>query len=264
MQTVNELTSFLHTIAPNHLQEDYDNAGLITGHGSQVITGVLVSLDCTEEIIDEALSLSCNVVVCHHPIVFRGMKRFNGNTYVERVIIKAIKKDIAIFAIHTNLDNVALNGVNEMICKKLGLEKTKILRPKDASDPNIGAGMIGYLKNGISYINFLQYVKERMDLKVVKHTKPLTGTVEKVAVCGGSGIFLLGEAINQGAQAFITADVKYHEFFDAENELILLDIGHFESERYTIDLLFSLISMKFTTFATHYTKVNTNPIDYYP
>jgi dinuclear metal center YbgI/SA1388 family protein len=262
---VQDLVDYLHVIAPNHYQESYDNAGLIVGDPQSKVKGVVVSLDCTEEIVEEAILLGANLVVCHHPIVFKGLKRFNGSNYVERTVIKAIKHDIAIFAIHTNLDNVLNNGVNEMIASKISLTKLAILRPNLQFDGNgaVGAGIVGHLSPSIDTIVFFDKLKKEMDLKMIKHTNICHSTINKVAVCGGAGSFLLSDAINSGAQAFITSDYKYHEFFDAENKIIIIDIGHFESERFTIGLLYTLISNNFTTFAAHMTKIITNPVKYY-
>jgi dinuclear metal center YbgI/SA1388 family protein len=261
-----DLINFLHAIAPSHLQEDYDNAGLITGHEDMTISGVLVCLDAIESIVDEAIVLGCNVIVAHHPIVFRGLKRFNGNNYVERTIIKAIKHDIAIFAIHTNLDNVFIDGVNTVICNKLGLINLQILSPKpDATHLQypVGAGMVGELTTALSTHKFLEHLKQSMELQVIKHTNLCRDTIQKVAVCGGSGGFLLSAAKRHSADIFITADYKYHEYFDADDQIIIADIGHYESEKYTIDLLYTLIMNNFSTFATHYTKFVTNPIKYF-
>jgi dinuclear metal center YbgI/SA1388 family protein len=263
---INDLVQYLHSIAPNHFQEDYDNAGLITGRLDQEIKGVLVCLDCIEAIVDEAIELNCNVIVAHHPIVFRGLKRFNGNNYVERTIIKAIKNDIAIFAIHTNLDNVYLSGVNTKIAEKLGLQDVKILAPKQDlfyKEYPVGAGVTGQLITPLSSMDFLHFLKSTMELEVIKHTDLCKHRISKIAICGGSGGFLLPYAKKEGADVFITSDYKYHEYFDADGDIIIADIGHFESEKYTIDLLFSLIINKFSTFATHYTKVVTNPIKYF-
>ena len=263
---LNELITYLHSIAPPYLQEDYDNAGLITGHGDMEIKGVLVCLDAIEAVIDEAIDLGCNVLVAHHPIIFRGLKKLNGTNYIERTIIKAIKNDIAIFAIHTNLDNVFAHGVNTKIAEKLNLQNPSILLPK----PNVihdnfqvGAGMIGHLEKPMSAEYFLEYLKDKMELTTIKHTQLCKPTISTVAVCGGSGCFLLNTAKKQGADIFISSDFKYHEYFDADNEIIIADIGHFESEKYTIDLLYDLINNKFSTFAAHCTKIVTNPIKFF-
>lgn len=263
---LNELITYLHSIAPPYLQEDYDNAGLITGHGDMEIKGVLICLDALEAVIDEAITLNCNIVVAHHPIIFRGLKKLNGTNYIERTIIKAIKNDIAIFAIHTNLDNVFTHGVNTKIAEKLNLINQAILSPKPNvlyNDSAVGAGMIGHLERPMSSDYFLEYLKDKMELTTIKHTHLCKSTITKVAVCGGSGCFLLDTAKKHGADIFISSDFKYHEYFDADNEIIIADIGHFESEKYTIDLLYDLIINKFSTFATHCTKIVTNPIKFF-
>lgn len=260
--TVSDIVSYLHTIAPNDYQENYDNAGLIVGDMDIAVSGVIVSLDCTEAIINEAIAKGCNLIISHHPIVFRGLKRFNGNDYVERTIISAIKNDINLFAIHTNLDNVQVSGVNTKISDTIGLINQRILVQK-GDDHNIGAGMIGSLQKPMDTLDFLNHLKLTMQLNVLKHTTLTHSTINKVAVCGGSGSFLLSHAIQQEADIFITSDFKYHEFFDANGKIIIADIGHYESERFTIDLLYDLISNNFSTFAAHKTKINTNPVKYF-
>ncbi len=262
---IKELTDYLERIAPLHYQEGYDNAGLICGSWDTEISGVLITLDSTEQVVDEAINKGCNLIIAHHPIVFKGLKRFNGSNYVERTVIKALKNDVAIYAIHTNLDNVFIKGVNEKIAEKLGLLHTDILAPKPGvvnPDQPIGAGIIGTLAEPTDEMTFLKHLKTTMQTGCVRYT-PLRGkAVEKVAVCGGSGSFLLPSAIEAGADIFITGDFKYHEFFDAEGKLIIADIGHFESEQFTIELLFEIISEKFSNFALHCTEVATNPVKY--
>ena len=261
-----DLISFLNDIAPPRFQEDYDNTGLIVGNNQTDITGVLVCLDAIEEVVDEAITLGCNVIVAHHPIIFRGIKQLNGKNYIERTIIKAVKNDIAIFAIHTNLDNVYFSGVNGKICEKIGLVNTSILAPKSDEqylDAQVGAGMIGQLKIPVGDIEFLTHLKEVMQLKTIKHTRLLHKNIYTVAICGGAGSFLLNDAKKRGADIFITSDYKYHEYFDADGDIVIADIGHYESEKYTIELLYDLIINNFSTFAAHYTKIVTNPIKYF-
>jgi dinuclear metal center YbgI/SA1388 family protein len=261
-----ELIDFLEEIAPPRFQESYDNAGLIVGHPSYEVSGVLVALDSTEEIVDEALANGCNVIIAHHPIIFSGLKKINGYNYIEKTIIKAIKNDIAIYAIHTNLDNVLKNGVNAKIAEKIGLERVELLAPKEelsAGNYQIGSGAIGLLAQPMSGTDFLPYLKEKMELSVVRHTELLSSSIQKVAVCGGSGRFLLDMAIAKGADVFISSDFKYHEFFDANQEILIADIGHYESEKYTIDLLQQLINENFSTFAARKTEKITNPIKYF-
>jgi dinuclear metal center YbgI/SA1388 family protein len=362
------ITQFLETIAPPQYQEGYDNSGLIVGDPMTEVTGVLVSLDCIEMIIEEAIERGCNLVVAHHPIVFKGLKRFTGKNYVERTILKAIKNDIAIYAIHTNLDNMLHSGVNERICERLGLQNCRILAPKQqtlmqltAFVPKLhtqdvlnalfaaGAGQIGDYKNcsfrtegvgtflptgtakpvigvlnklktieedrieviferflekkimsalrkahpyeevahylhvlenqnwtvgsgmigeiatnteGVSELDFLQFLKERMTAGCVKYTALLGKKIKKVAVCGGAGGFLLNHAIGAGADVFVTADYKYHEFFDADSKIVIADIGHFESEQFTIDLLCDILQKQFAELSVFSTNKVTNPVNY--
>jgi dinuclear metal center YbgI/SA1388 family protein len=361
---IKEVTSYLEQLAPLNFQEDYDNSGLIIGDAQSELKGVLVTLDVTEEVIQEAISKGCNLVVAHHPLIFRGLKKLNGKNYVERSVILAIKNDIAIYAIHTNLDNV-VNGVNFKIAEKLGLSDVQILRkkkgtllkltvfvplesadkllaelhkagagnignysdcsfksegigsfkPNQAANPvigevgkaeevteyrievilpvnlrakvlnamyaahpyeevayylqelenenqEVGSGAVGLLPVEMNEMEFLAHLKKSMNLDVIKFTSA-EKTIRKVAVCGGVGSFLLGDARANGADAFVTADYKYHEFFDAEGSILIADIGHFESEVFTKDLLVEILSKKITNFAPHLSEVNTNPVNYY-
>lgn len=361
---IKDITSYLESIAPLSYQESYDNSGLIVGDRNAAVKKVLITLDCTEAVVDEAIREKCQLIVAHHPIVFSGMKKFNGKNYVERTVMKAIKHDIAIYAIHTNYDNV-MSGVNSIICEKLGITDTRILAPKKAllkklytfipladyervrqavfdagagyighysetsfntvgkgtfkgnekANPTIGkkgkleqveegklevvfpayiegrvvqalkdahpyeevafdivsldnelatvgAGMIGRLLKPVEELTFLKKVKKVLNAGVVRHTPLLGRTVETVAVCGGAGRFLLPDAITSKADIYITSDIKYHEFFDAEGQIVLADVGHYESEQFTRDLLFRHLSEKFPTFAFLLSKVHTNPVNY--
>lgn len=259
---LNALLEFFEGIAPLHLQEAYDNAGLITGDSEMEITGVITCLDSTEEVIQEAINTNCNVVVAHHPIIFSGLKSLTSSNYIQKTIQLAIKNDIAIIAMHTNLDNVFQNGVNERIAKQIGLQNLKILKPKDPAEPSIGSGMIGELSNPLTPKEFLVQLKANMAVNCIKYTKIHTDQITKVAVAGGSGGFLLNDAIRQGAEIFVTSDYKYHEFFDANSRIIIADIGHYESEQFTIELLSELINDNFVKFAARSTKVVTNPVNY--
>jgi dinuclear metal center YbgI/SA1388 family protein len=361
---IKEVIEFLESIAPRAYQESYDNSGLLTGNFSDKITGILVTLDCTEQVVAEAIEQKCNLIVAHHPILFRGLKKLTSSNYVERTIIEAIKNNIGIYAIHTNLDNV-LTGVNKKICEKIGLTNLKILQPKqdvltklvtfipkenteqvlqavhaagagqignysncsfrtegigsfmpnEAANPHlgerlkqefvsetkvelifpthlekkvmlalreahpyeevayyltslanenqeVGAGMIGDLESPLEPKEFLVRLKKSMDLSVVRHTHLLEKPIRKVAVCGGSGSFLLKQAIQAGAQVYISADFKYHEFFDAEDKIIIADIGHYESEVFTKELLQEVLTKKFPNFAINFSRTVTNPISY--
>lgn len=361
---IKDIISHLESIAPPAYQESYDNAQLLVGNPDSPVTGILCSLDATEAVLEEAKTKGCNLIVAHHPILFKGLKSLTGKNYVERTVIKAIKEDIAIYAIHTNLDAV-YQGVNQKIAQKIGLAKTRILAPKkgvltklttfipkghaqevlqalykagagiignyshcsfqtegqgtflpmENAQPNIGSrgqeevvtekrvelmfpshlqakiiqtlkmahpyeevafylhhlenehqevgsGMIGQLPEPISGMEFLEHLKQSMGLQVLKHTAVLDKKVSKVAICGGAGIFLLGQAIKSGADVFVTADVKYHDFFEADQKILLADIGHYESEIYTKELLKDLLSQKFSNIATYLTNIVTNPISY--
>ena len=362
--TIQEIFSSIESFAPLSLQESYDNSGIICGNASAEATGALLTLDCTEAIVDEAIKKNCNLIIAHHPIIFSGLKKITGKNYVERVIIKAIKNDIVIYACHTNLDNVS-NGVNKVICDKLGLKNCKILSPKkdllkklitfcpadkvdvvrkalfaagaghignydecsfnsagfgtfrgnDNTKPyvgkkgrqhrekelkvevimpsyletkiittllaahpyeeaaydiiplsnkhsNIGSGMIGELAKEPTELSFLKYVKRVMKATSVRHTQLLNKKVRKVAVCGGSGSFLLNDAIAAGADVFVTSDFKYHQFFEADNKIVIADIGHYETEQFTPSIFIDIISTNFPKFAVHLSKINTNPINY--
>jgi dinuclear metal center YbgI/SA1388 family protein len=363
--TVREITDYLEEWAPPAYQESYDNSGLITGSPDLAVKGILVTLDCTEPVVQEAIDKGCNLIVAHHPIVFKGLKKITGKTYVERTVIKAIENRVAIYAIHTNLDHVA-TGVNRKICEKLGLKNLRVLAPKndvlsklvtfiphenadavlqalykagagqignyqncsfqaegtgtfmpnDQANPHIGqanrqesvremraevifplhregavlqalraahpyeevayylsslknehqqvgAGMTGELEKPLEPIAFLERLKNNMALQTIRHTRLLKNPIQKVAVCGGSGSFLLPHAIRSKSDIFITADFKYHEFFDAEDKIVVADIGHYESEVFTKDLIREELIKKFPTFAINFSETVTNPVSYF-
>lgn len=258
---INDIINHLETIAPPSYQETYDNAGLITGAADWECKGALVCLDATEEVVQEAIQKGYNLIIAHHPIIFTGLKKINGKNYVEKAIIKAIKNNIAIYAIHTNLDNV-LQGVNDRMADKLGLVNRKILLPK--LNDTIGSGLIGELETPQEEPLFLETLKKQFNLRLIKHTLLLNKSVKRVALCGGAGSFLISHALAAGADVFITADMKYHEFFDANGQMLIADIGHYESEQFTIDLLYDILREKFPTFAVLKTDVITNPVHYFP
>lgn len=263
--SIRDVIACLDKTAPQHWQEAYDNAGLIVGHAEQICTGIVVCLDSTEQVIQEAIEMGCNLVVAHHPIIFSGLKKINGQHYVEKAIIKAIKYDIAIFAIHTNLDNAYWNGVNSRIAQQIGIPRFSILQEKilpDPTDHKIGAGIIGELPLPMATGDFLNHIKSSMEIPYIRHTKAIRDKISSIALCGGAGSFLIKKAIQAGADVYITSDIKYHEFFEANDEILILDIGHYESEKYTIDLLYTILRNNFSTFAVHFTKHNTNPVYY--
>lgn len=277
MLRIHEIVSAFEAVAPLALQESYDNSGLIVGEMGTQVSKALLCLDSTEAVVDEAIAKGCDLIIAHHPIVFGGLKRFTGGDYVQRALIKAIRNNIAIYACHTNLDNVLRGGVNERIAQQLEFAVERVLRPVAADfgsfagvgrldDSDVfrtaGAGVLCKLQKPMNVLDFLQHLKAKMGVEVVKYTKCDVEMVSKVAICGGAGSFLIGDALRAGADAFITSDVKYHEFFDAEGKMLLCDIGHYESEKYTIDLFSNILSAKFPKFATIFAGTITNPIDY--
>ncbi len=337
MNRIRDLIRLLEQLAPPGYQEDYDNAGLIVGNPDTEIRGVLVCLDATEEVLQEAIHKGCNVIVAHHPAIFKGLKKITGATYTERAVILAIRNELAIYAIHTNLDNMYHQGVNAQIAARLGLLHTSILAPKTHwqalnttienrfleplqqqlraegfpearqfapgpegmpsvwlrtdparmpalrallekitgqpatnsvamptldTHPGIGAGLIGVLPQALPAEEFLDFLKTRMNAQVVRHTAPTGRLILTVALCGGAGSFLLRHAIAKKADAFVSADFKYHEFFDANQQILIADIGHYESEQFTTELLQQIISQNFCTFAAYCTQTITNPVFY--
>ena len=257
---IKTITTYLESVAPLHLQEDYDNSGLLVGNAETEVTNALICLDCTEAVVDEAIQKKCNLIIAHHPIVFSGLKKITGRNYVERVVLKAIQNNIAIYAIHTNLDNVSV-GVNKKICEKLGLSNLKFLATKSGVK-SAGSGMVGTLSKPMTEIAFLNKVKKVMKARSLRYTALRGKKISKIAVCGGSGSFLLPDAIAAGADVFLTSDFKYHQFFDADNQIVIVDIGHYEGEQYTVELIRDLLKQKFPIFAPHLTKINTNPVNY--
>ncbi|WP_406683018.1 Nif3-like dinuclear metal center hexameric protein [Seonamhaeicola sp. MEBiC1930] len=362
---IQDVINHLEVLAPLEYAEDFDNVGLLVGDKDEKLTGVLVTLDTLEEVVDEAITNNCNLIVSFHPIIFKGLKKITGKTYVERVVLKAIKNNIAIYAIHTALDN-AIQGVNDIICNKLGLKNKKILIPQAAtikklttyvpideaenlrnalfeagaghignyshcsfntngigtyqgnedSNPtlgdkgkthneketqvsvifakhleskiikaltethsyeevafevvtienknqNIGLGMIGELENPMNEEDFLAFTKTQMNTGFIKHSQFLNKPIKKIAVLGGSGSFAINAAKFSGADVFITSDLKYHDFFMAENTMLLADIGHYESEQFTKNFLVTYLTKKITNFAVVLSNTNTNPVKYF-
>ncbi|MFM7646090.1 MAG: Nif3-like dinuclear metal center hexameric protein [Sphingomonadales bacterium] len=359
-----EVIQELESWAPLVLQESYDNAGLLTGHRQQICTGVLCCLDVTEPILDEALNRGCNLIVAHHPLIFGGVKKLSGDSGLERTLIKAIKKDLAIYAIHTNLDNVS-SGVNGKIASLLKLRHTRVLLPKEGSlqklityaplahaeqvrqalfeagagqiggysdcsfsaegegtfkagagtqpfagtlgerhtekekrieviypsylqasllhalkrahpyeevaydliplvnsHQELGAGLVGELEHPVDERSFLQNLAQVFGAGQLRHSALLGKPIQRVALCGGAGSFLISKALYAGADLFLTADLKYHDFFLADNKLVLADIGHFESEQFTIELIADRLAEKFLNFAVLKTSISTNPVNY--
>lgn len=262
---IGQITKALENWAPIQFQEDYDNCGLLVGNTETICTGVLCSLDCTEAVLNEAIEKGCNLIVSHHPIIFKGLKQFDENNYVARVVRKAIQNNIALYAIHTNLDNL-LDGVNKTIADRLHLENRRILAPKpglkDQNGQEIGAGLIGELPLETEEGEFLKWVKEKFNLSIIKHTPFTEKPLKTIALCGGSGSFLIPDAKAQKADCYITSDLKYHDFFEADGRLLLVDIGHGESEQWVSELIIAHLTAKFPTFAVLQSLVCTQPITY--
>ena len=361
---LNAIIDVLEEFAPKSLAEEYDNSGLQIGDPAMEIKGVMISLDCTEAVINEAIQKGCNVIISHHPLIFSGLKKISSNHYTGRAILNAIKNDVAVYSIHTNLDNISY-GVNLSICRKLNLEKCSILKPKNKMlkklytfcpeshielvrtalfkagcgnigdydscsfntsgygtfKPNakatpfsgsknklneekeirietvfpayaekkvvealkrthpyeevafdiitlenisdkIGSGMIGELPVTVPEMDFLHIIKKEFSADGIRYTKLRGKNIKKVSVCGGSGSFLLKDAISAGADIFISADFKYHQFFDAEDKIIIVDIGHYESEQFVTNIIYNLLKEKFSTFAASLSKIDTNPVNY--
>ena len=250
-----------HWAPPVHA-ESYDNVGLLVGSYERPVTGIVVNLDMTEAVVEEAIDKGCNTVVAHHPIWFGPRKRLIDDDYVSKTIIRAVKHDINLYAIHTNLDNVR-HGVNQRMADTLGLQNCSILRPSP-DNPDVGSGLIGELADARDQVAFLAHVMECFRCGGIRYSEPRTsGMVQRVALCGGAGSFLTGVARKAGADAFVTADITYHKFFDHEGEMLLLDIGHYESEQFTSQLIAEYLSEKFSTFAVHLSEVYTNPVRYF-
>ncbi|MET2984191.1 Nif3-like dinuclear metal center hexameric protein [Aureibaculum conchae] len=361
---IKDITNYLEELAPLQYAEDFDNVGLLVGHYQTEVTGVLVTLDTLETVVDEAIEKKCNLIVSFHPIIFSGLKKINGNNYVERVVLKAIKNNIAIYSMHTALDN-SIKGVSAMMAEKLNLQNTEILLPKsgfikklttyvpdqvadrvrralfeagagaignydncsynirglgtykgneksnpalgkkgvlqqeketfisvvfekhlenavvkalfknhpyeevaydvittDNSHQNIGMGMVGELPEPTNENNFLSLLKDTFHLKAIRHSNLLDKPIKKVAVLGGSGSFAIEAAKRSNADCYVSADFKYHDFYKAENQIVLADIGHYESEQFTKNLLVDYLTKKFRNFAVVLSGINTNPINY--
>ena len=261
MASVREITTLLENFAPLSLQESYDNAGLLCGDPNAEVHSILVTLDITEEVIDEAIREQHNLIISHHPLIFQGIKKLLPDTLEKRCLIKAIRHDLNIYSAHTNLDSV-FQGVSGRMADKLGLSNRRILQPTDMNDqhPLTGFGIIGELPSPVDSVEFLQTLKTIFQCSDIRHTAICKAKIERIALCGGSGAFLIPDAIAQNADLFLTGECKYHDFFRADNRLIIADIGHYESEQYTKEIFYELVTKKIPNFAVQFSKVNTNPI----
>jgi len=264
MPTVNDICRVVEEFAPLSYQETYDNAGLVLGSRDMELTGILVSLDVTEAVIDEAVNLGYNMIVSHHPLIFRGVKTITGKNHIENCLIKAIKNDIALYAGHTNVDSV-FEGVNGKMAEKLGLQNCSILAPHPSAsseDEPYGLGMVGDLPMAESEEEFLQRVKETFHCKRLRYSQPTGNKVRRVALCGGSGAEFIEQAKMAGADAFLTGEARYHEFFTQGQNILMIDAGHYETEQFTKEVFFDLFSKKLPTFAVRISEVEKNPVHY--
>ena len=256
-----QILDALEQYAPLPLQDSFDNAGLQIGlTEEQEVTGALLCLDVTEDVIDEAVRKGCNLIVAHHPLLFHGLKSITGKTYVERCVVKAIKNGVGIYAAHTNLDN-AQGGVNYRIAEKIGLDNIAFLETKLSLMPS-GAGVIGVLPEAEDEEPFLNRLKTLFDIKCLRHNALCGRKIRKVALCGGAGGFLLDNAIKQGADAFLTGEMRYHDYFGHDGDLLIAEMGHYESEQYTMDIFEDMLRRHFPELKIEKTSLNTNPIYY--
>ena len=256
---IKDIVRALERFAPLPLQESYDNAGLQLGLTEAEATGALLCLDVTEAVIDEAIASGLNLIVSHHPLLFKSVKCISDRTYTERCILKAIKNDIIIYSAHTNLDN-APGGVNFKIAEKIGLTDLHFLA--DDRNGERGSGLIGILPDLETETDFLRRIKKTFEVGCIKHNKMTGRQIRKVAVCGGAGAFLIADAIAASADVFVTGEIRYHEYFGHERDILLAEIGHYESEQYTKQLLAEILHGQFPDLKIEQTKIDTNPIKY--
>ena len=256
---VKDIISTIEDFAPLSIQEKWDNSGLCIGSPEDSVSSILLGLDCTPELVDEAIACGADMIVTHHPLIFSGLKKISSDDLVGAAVIKAVKAGISIYAAHTNADKV-LAGVSGAMAARLGLKDVRIL---DEDGEGTGLGVVGELPEPLTAEHAIELVKERFSLKVVKSSRLVQGKISRVALCGGSGGSLIGAAKAAGAQLYISGDSSYHNFFTPEG-FMLMDLGHYESEIEILDILFSLIRKKFPTFAVRITRnTQSNPIYYY-
>ena len=260
--TVKDILSCITEIAPLHWQEHYDNAGIQVGDINAEVHKALVCLDITEAIVDEAIAKHCDLIVSHHPLIFHGLKHITSETYIERSVAKALKHDIAMASMHTNLDNSYL-GVSRVLAERLGLTDLHLLQPSENEPEVCGAGMVGELARPMEELDFLGLVATAIGSPCLKHSALTGRPIQKVALCGGSGTPFMSDALRQKADAYLTADIKYHDFFVPEGNILLVDGGHFETEQFTKDLIKDIIQKKFPNFAAEIAETVTNSVHYF-
>ena len=255
------MLSALEQFAPLPLQESWDNAGLQIGLTEAEVSGALLCLDVTPAIIDEAIRMDCNLVVSHHPLLFHGLKQIADQNDVQRTVRMAIKHDICIISLHTNMDN-ARNGVNWKIAERLNLTGVEFFASKTVGDIDCGSGVTGLLRQPMEALQFIQKVKETFAVECAQCNEVLQRPIRKVAICGGAGDFLLDEAIASGADAFITGEMHYHQFFGHEQEIQICVIGHFQSEQFTTEVFSHIIQSRCQGVRCCIAQTKTNPIIY--
>jgi dinuclear metal center YbgI/SA1388 family protein len=258
---IKQVLSALERFAPLPLQESWDNAGLQIGLTEAEVSGALLCLDVTEDIIDEAVAKGCNLVVSHHPLLFRGLKQITGATDVQRTVVKAIKADVCVVSMHTNLDN-ALGGVNFKIAERLGLRDITFFAGKTVEGVECGSGVVGTLESPMAADAFVAHVKRQMEAPCALCNVLLQRPVSRVAICGGAGDFLLDDAVRAGADAFITGEMHYHQYFGHEQQVQICVIGHYESEHFTAELFRDVIARECPGVRCEIAATNTNPIVY--
>ncbi len=276
---ISEITSVIEALAPLAWQEDYDNAGLIVGRPDDEVHAALLAVDVTEEVLDEAEATGCDMVITHHPIVFRPLKRFNSADYVQRCVERAIRRGIALYACHTNLDS-APDGMSWQLAEQLGIGGLRVLQPTEklvippsavgcsdasrvvVSDVCVGFGVVGDLPEPVATEEFLRRMQRSLDVRCVRHSDIVCPEVRRVAVCTGAGASLIGDARRAGADLYVTADLKYNDFMTPDRALVVADIGHFESEYCAIRLLFAVLSKKLLNFAVRKSERSRNPVNY--
>ena len=262
MPQFTEIVSELERVFPKRLQEDYDNAGVQVFAGEGNITQCLVTLDVTEEVVDEAILSGCNLIVAHHPIIFgRGLMNISPETSVGRIVLKAVKNSVSIYCAHTNADAMPVGTVAFMF-EKLGIKDFSMLKRLDNENFECGAGGIGELPEEMAALDFLKNLKTVFNCGAIRYTEIIKPTVKKIAICPGSGSFLLKEAIRQRADVFLSGDFTYHKFFEADKKILIADLGHFETEIGIKNIFKCILQKKFTNFAVKISSINTNPIKY--
>jgi dinuclear metal center YbgI/SA1388 family protein len=258
---IKEVLCALEQFAPLPLQESWDNAGLQVGLTETEVSGALLCLDVNERIIDEARQKGCNLIVSHHPLLFRGLKTISDLTDVQRTVRKAIQQDICVISMHTNMDN-AKGGVNYRIAQKLGLQDVAFFASKTVNGIEAGSGVIGTLTEAMASDDFVIEVKKAFDVECARCNQLLQRPIKRVAICGGAGDFLLDDAVKAGADAFITGEMHYHQYFGYEQQIQICVIGHYESEQFTAEVFQEIIQQQCPGVKTVIAETNTNPILY--